>query len=139
VAVLGWWLWRRRAASAYESVYDRLQMSQSRLWQGAPVTVVFPDQGPGEMGTLIVPNTVALVAGAPHPEAGRAFIDYLLREETVANLVDAGWFQVTLRQVEATAPCLQTSGKRGMDVPLADIAVAMETAKADMTDIFIVP
>ena len=109
------------------------------LARGAPVKVVIPDQGPGQPGTLIVPNTVALVAGAPHPEAGRAFIDYLLSEETVAGLVDAGWFQVTLRQVPTAAPCLDTSGVRGMDVPLADVAAAMEAAKADMADIFVLP
>lgn len=38
-------------------------------------------------GTLVLPNTVSLIAGAPHPEAGRALIDFLLdpaREELLA-------------------------------------------------------
>jgi len=41
VALLAWWLWHRRGKGANESVYDRLQMEQHPLWQGAPTTVVF--------------------------------------------------------------------------------------------------
>ena len=41
--------------------------------RGDPVRVVVPDQA-GD-GTLVVPGTVALVAGAPHPAEGRALVD----------------------------------------------------------------
>jgi iron(III) transport system substrate-binding protein len=47
---------------------------------GAPVEIVYPDQE--GMGTLVIPNTVALIAGGPHPENGKRLVDYLLRAET---------------------------------------------------------
>src|SRR5262249_13049839 len=36
-----------------------------------PVAMVIPDQGPQDEGLLIIPNTVGLVTGAPHPDAAR--------------------------------------------------------------------
>ena len=42
--------------------------------------MVYPDQE--GVGTLVVPNSVALVRGAPRAEAGRQFIEFLLRPET---------------------------------------------------------
>jgi iron(III) transport system substrate-binding protein len=44
--------------------------------------IVFPDQEPGGMGTLLIPNTAALVQNASRPEPARRFLDFLLRPET---------------------------------------------------------
>jgi len=46
------------------------------LEQKKPVAVVYPDQN--DLGTLVMPNAVALVKGAPHPEPAKKLIDYLL-------------------------------------------------------------
>ncbi len=54
--------------------------------QGAPVDYLFLDQGNGQIGTLIIPNVVTLMKGAPHPENGKRLIDYLLSRETEAKL-----------------------------------------------------
>ncbi|HEU4751625.1 MAG TPA: extracellular solute-binding protein, partial [Armatimonadota bacterium] len=51
-----------------------------RVDQGRPLGVVFPDQD--GMGALLIPNTVGLVRGGPHPELAKRFVDYLLRPET---------------------------------------------------------
>ena len=75
------------------------------LQAGSPVRVVFPDQappaeaGPGEQpfGTLLIPNSVAILAGAPHPDEARALIDYLLRPEVEAKLARARSVQIPLR------------------------------------------
>jgi iron(III) transport system substrate-binding protein len=52
---------------------------------GWPVSMVFeqPVKLPfGETaGTLVIPNTVALVRGGPNPEAGRRLVDFLLSPE----------------------------------------------------------
>jgi iron(III) transport system substrate-binding protein len=42
---------------------------------GAPVAIVYPDQGDGEPGTVVLPNTLSLVKGRAHPQAA----DHLLR------------------------------------------------------------
>lgn len=44
--------------------------------KGASVAMIYPDMGDG--GTLVIPNTVGLVAGAPNPEEGRRLIDFIL-------------------------------------------------------------
>jgi iron(III) transport system substrate-binding protein len=105
--------------------------------RGAPVALVFPDQGPGEIGTLVVPNTVALVRGGEGEASATALIDYLLRPETTADLVEAGWLHVPLRDVEVTPPCVDASHVRAMDVDLATVAAQVERVKAEMAEIFV--
>lgn len=46
---------------------------------GKPVGVIFPDQD--GQGALVIPNTVSLIGGCPHPEAGRRLVDFLLSRE----------------------------------------------------------
>ncbi|MCL6430389.1 MAG: extracellular solute-binding protein [Anaerolineae bacterium] len=70
-------------SDAYEAMAD-----------GAPVDIVFPDQD--GIGTLVIPNTVALIAGGPHPENGRRFIDYMLRPETERALAWSRSAQIPL-------------------------------------------
>ena len=49
---------------------------------GHPVTFVYPRL------TALVPASIGLVKGAPHPQAGRAFIDFLLSDEGQELLLD---------------------------------------------------
>ena len=63
--------------------------------EGAPVGIVFPDQD--GMGTLIIPNCAVLIKGGPNPEAGRQFIDFLLRPETAEALAQSEAAQMPLR------------------------------------------
>src|SRR5438876_678221 len=53
-----------------------------RLRHGKPLEIVYPDQGQGEVGVLILPNAVALIHGGPHPENGKKLIEYLVSKET---------------------------------------------------------
>jgi len=60
--------------------------------KGASLAMIFPDMGDG--GTLVIPNTVALVAGAPHPDEARKLIDYILSadvEEALARSESANY------------------------------------------------
>jgi iron(III) transport system substrate-binding protein len=43
-----------------------------------PVEIVYPDRGAEEMGTLFIPNTLAIVKGCRHPESARKLVDFLL-------------------------------------------------------------
>jgi len=54
----------------------------SRLDRGARLRVVFPDQQPGGLGALLIPNTAGLIEGGPNPAGGRRLLDYLFRPET---------------------------------------------------------
>ncbi len=105
--------------------------------RGAPVAIVFPDQGEGELGTLVIPNTVALVAGAPHPNEGKALIDFLLSTEVEAGLIESGWFHVALRPLDVAPGCVDATDVRGMSVSLREIAGEIEPAKTELGDIFV--
>ena len=49
--------------------------------RGMPVAIVYPDQGEGQIGTLFIPNTLALIKGSPNPQAAEKLVDYLLSAE----------------------------------------------------------
>ena len=55
---------------------------------GKPVTVVFPDQGPGEIGCLNGYNAVALVARCPHPREAERLLRFLMTTQTEKILAD---------------------------------------------------
>lgn len=63
--------------------------------KGLPVEAVYPDRD--GIGTLLIPNTVAILASAPHPEAARRFVDWVLRPEIEAELARSRSAQVPVR------------------------------------------
>ena len=63
---------------------DDVRVAQAN---GEPVKMVYPDMGDG--GTLLIPNTVALVKGAPHGEAARKLVDYLVSAEVERRLAQS--------------------------------------------------
>ncbi|MHC4780729.1 MAG: extracellular solute-binding protein [Planctomycetota bacterium] len=65
---------------------------------GKPVKVVYPDQGEGQIGTLLIPHTVCLIKGAPHAENGKKFIDFLLSKETEKKLAHSRSVQIPVRE-----------------------------------------
>lgn len=46
--------------------------------EGAPVALIYPDQGTNEIGTLVTPLTVAILKGAANGAQARAFVDFAL-------------------------------------------------------------
>jgi iron(III) transport system substrate-binding protein len=65
--------------------------------KGAPVAAVFPDQGEGGVGTMLIPNSVAIIKGGPHPEAARRLVDFIVSEEVEALLAASESAQIPLR------------------------------------------
>ena len=53
---------------------------------GKPVAIVYPDQGPEGLGTLFIPNTLAIIKGSANAAAARRLVDYLLTPETEIQL-----------------------------------------------------
>ncbi|MCD6361034.1 MAG: extracellular solute-binding protein [Armatimonadetes bacterium] len=105
--------------------------------RGAPVEMVFLDQGEDEMGTLIIPNTVAMVKGGPNEDEAKLLIDYLLSEETVRELVKSGWFQLPLRDIDVDQEYFDVNNIKGMDVNYSEIYRYIEQAKREMAEIFV--
>jgi iron(III) transport system substrate-binding protein len=63
--------------------------------EGKPVGVVYPDAK--GMGTVIVPNSVVLIAKGPNPELGKKFIDFLLSPEIEQALAKCEAAQMPVR------------------------------------------
>jgi iron(III) transport system substrate-binding protein len=66
------------------------------LENGRPVAVVYPDRGEHQMGTLFIPNTVAVIKGCPHPAEAKRLIDYLLSPHVEAKLARSASAQIPL-------------------------------------------
>jgi iron(III) transport system substrate-binding protein len=93
--------------------------------QGHPVAAVYPDAD--GLGTLLVPNAAVLIAGAPHAEAARRFIDFLLRPETERALAESQAAQMPLRAaVTKPAHVRSVSQIRPMQVDYAALATELE-------------
>ncbi len=56
---------------------------------GSPVAIIYPDRNPGDLGTLFIPNTLAIMKGAPHQKAAEALADYLLSPSVESSLARA--------------------------------------------------
>ena len=68
---------------------------ESAKRRGAPVAAVYPDAA--HDGTLVIPNTVAVIKGGPHPEAAHRLVDYILSESTERVLALGNSAQIPLR------------------------------------------
>lgn len=68
------------------------------LERGDPIAMAVPAEA------LYIPNTVALVRGAPRPAEARRFIDFLLRPSTEALLAAGRSRQIPVRGGEAGGP-----------------------------------
>jgi len=61
-----------------------------------PIGMIYPDQD--GIGTLLIPNTVALIKNSPHPEEGKKLIDFLLSEKVERMLISLGFAKIPLRK-----------------------------------------
>ena len=91
--------------------------------EGQKAAAVLPDQQPGGYGTLTIPCTVALVAGAKHPENAKRLVDYLLSAEVERKLIDAKFAAYSVRE-KGGGP----EGVRPMHVDYREIAKVLRTA-----------
>jgi iron(III) transport system substrate-binding protein len=90
---------------------------------GRPVAIVFPDgdrPAGDRMGTLFIPNTVAVLRGCPNPDGARKLVDYLLSAAVEKRLAESPSRQIPLNpEVRADLPreiqTPQTAKPMGVD------------------------
>lgn len=75
---------------------------------GSPVVIVYPDRGTGQLGTLFIPNTLAVIKGAPHAREAQALASHLLSPEIEAALADGPGAQIPLLKSTKTAARVET-------------------------------
>jgi iron(III) transport system substrate-binding protein len=85
---------------------------------GAPVQMVYTDQGEDEMGTLVIPNTVMLIKGGKNVDNAQKLMDYLVSAEAESMLAYSKAAQMPLLP----------------DVDVPDNVPAVEDVKAMQVD-----
>jgi len=103
---------------------------------GKPVKLIYPDQD--GIGTLLIPNTVALIKGAPHPENGKKLIDFLLSPEVERRLAFCESAQMPVRNHVDRPPHVPVfSTIKTMDVDYEKAAEYIRTSDSFSRKLFI--
>jgi iron(III) transport system substrate-binding protein len=80
----------------------------AELDAGRPVRIVFADRdasAESRLGTLYIPNTLAVIKGGPNPEGARKLVDFLLSPEVESKLAESASRQIPLNpNVRAVLP-----------------------------------
>ena len=104
---------------------------------GNPVVIVYPDGGPGGIGTLFIPNTISILKGAPHKAAAEALADALLSPEVEAALAEGPSAQIPLlKSTEVKARVETPKTVRAMEVDFEAAAKVWDKAAAFLVSEF---
>lgn len=104
------------------------------------VTLLYPGQGPDGEGALMVPNTAALLAGAPNAAGGKRLLEFLLQPSTELLLSRQKSRQLPLNQVlarELPAEVRALASVRRMKVDYNRLADAPERLEGMLREIFL--
>ena len=105
--------------------------------QGRQVGIIYPDRKPSQMGTLFIPNTVAIIKNCPHPESARRLVDYLLTPATERRLAESASAQIPLNPEVDVQPKVETPRTvHAMQVDFAAAAHAWDAAAKFIRDEF---
>jgi iron(III) transport system substrate-binding protein len=98
--------------------------AEVELAAGAPLKIIYPDQGEGQLGTLFIPSTVAIVRNSPHPEPAERLLEFLLSADVAKQLADGPSALIPLRMGVIASDRVKTPSKvRAMN---ADFSAASE-------------
>ena len=104
--------------------------------KGKPVKMIYPDRN--GIGTLLIPNTVALIKSGPHPEEGKKLMDYLLSEEVEKALAFGESAQMPLRKgIKRPSYIPDISEIKAMEVDYFDVANHLEKVSRFCQELFI--
>jgi iron(III) transport system substrate-binding protein len=106
------------------------------IMAGKPVGMVYPDKN--GIGTLLIPNTVALIKGGPNPEGGKKFIDFLLSEKVESKLAFSESAQMPLRKgVKRPDNVPDFDSIKAMNVDYEKIADRMEDTGKYLQELYL--
>ena len=107
---------------------------------GSHVVIVYPDQGADGLGTLFIPNTLAIIKDCPHVEQARRLIDHLLSPEVESALAAGRSAQIPLGKHAAPQQRIKTPADvKPMKVDFYAAAEQWETAWRFIADEFTAP
>ena len=95
---------RGNAAVAMTDTDDSLE----EIKAGSHVAIIFPDRDEvagSRMGTLFLPNSIAIIRGCPNPDGAKKLVDFLLSADVEKQLAEGPSHQIPLNpDVKATLP-----------------------------------
>jgi len=101
-----------------------------------PVHMVYPDRE--GIGTLLIPNTVALIKNCPHPNEGKILIDYLLSREAERKLAFSESANMPVRdKVEKPPHVPEFSSIQSMEVDYYKVVQSMDEVAMFCQKLFI--
>jgi iron(III) transport system substrate-binding protein len=101
---------------------------------GKDVALVFPDQA--TQGTLLIPNTLAIIKGGPNTESARKLVDWLLRSETELQLAKGASAQIPLNREVTERSRVAPVDLKVMEVDFVAAAEKWETAQRVLVELF---
>lgn len=105
---------------------------------GHDVAIVFPDQAPSELGTLLIPNTVAVLNNAKHPISAELLADYLVLPQTEDRLAMGNTSQLPLSRGSKYPPrVLGKDAVRWMRVNFESVTTGYDEWIAELQKIFV--
>lgn len=108
--------------------------------KGFPVAIIYPDQEEGQVGTLFIPNTLALIKDSPHPKEAEQLIEYLLSADVERKLADGPSAQIPLRPGMAASPRVKAPPEvRAMKIDWEAAADKWDVAAEFLKDEFTAP
>ncbi|MFN0241401.1 MAG: extracellular solute-binding protein [Planctomycetota bacterium] len=104
--------------------------------RGAKVAAVYPDAD--GVGTMLIPNTIAILKTAPHADAARRFVDWALRKEVEAELARSSSAQVPVRaDVPRPAHVRGPNEFKVMKVDLRAVGRSIAPRTAELQELFV--
>jgi iron(III) transport system substrate-binding protein len=97
--------------------------------RAASVAIVYPDRGAEDLGTLFLPNTLAIIKNGPHPKAAERLVDYLLSPGVEEKLARGASAQIPLnKKAQAVARVETPQTVKPMPVDFAAAADKWDAA-----------
>ena len=97
--------------------------------RASPVTIVYPDREPDQLGTLFIPNTLAILKGCPHPDRAKKLVDFLLSPAVEEKLARCESAQIPLNPAVTMQTRVETPRTvKAMPVDFAAAAQHWDTA-----------
>ena len=104
--------------------------------EGKPVVAVYPDQD--GVGTMVIPNTVAMMQGAPNPDNAERLIDYILSERVERELAYARSAQIPVRaSVERPDHVRGADQMTVMDVDFRVVGKQLPARHEELKELFV--
>jgi 2-aminoethylphosphonate transport system substrate-binding protein len=111
-----------------------VQMNTSQMPQNPNLCIFFPAGPDGKRSTLALPYYIGLVQGAPHAEAGKKLIDFLLSKEaqsTVSEVAQGIPVRVDVHPTDASYKTMQAL-IQGVEIWAPDWDKVLSNLQADV-------